>query len=105
MENKNISTASLQHILSIDDIDLDCNKYLNSKKHVPPRVGEYAYYDNRLVNKEPHWIIDNINNPELKNVGCHYSMDIMMGHQPYITCHGLIGTIHKKVNNCFLKLK
>lgn len=99
MDNNSNPTIHSDDILSLNDIDLDCNKYLNKKKHVPPRIGEYAYYDSRLVDKEPHWIIDNKKNPELKGVGCHYSMDIMMGHQPYITCHGEIGAIHNKVDS------
>lgn len=98
MEKNTKSKIHSDDILSIDDIDLDCNKFLNKKKHVPPIIGEYAYYDSRFVGKEPHWIIDNKTNPELKGVGCHYSMDIMMGHQPHITCHGEIGAIHNKVN-------
>jgi hypothetical protein len=101
MNNNNTSNQPSDDEIKIKDIDLNCNKYLNAKKHIPPIVGEYAYYDARLVGKKPHWIIDNINNPELKGVGCHYSLDIMMGYQSYITCHGLIGTIHKKVR-CLL---
>ena len=82
----------LHEKLSDDELNEEHNKCLNAKKNIPPVVGEYGYYDTRLLNKNPHWLIN-------ADRGCHYSLNILMGHQPYITCHGKIERINKKVDN------
>ncbi len=84
--------------LSDYEVNDDHNKYFNAKKNIPPVVGEYAYYDSRLYNKNPHWIVN-------VSRGCHYSLNILMGHQSYITCHGKIERIDKKVVHTNKNLK
>ena len=83
---------TLHEKLFDDELNKDHNKYLNAKKNIPPVVGEYAYYDSRLYNKNPHWVVN-------VSRGCHYSLNILMGNQQYITCHGKIERIDKKVDH------
>ena len=57
---------------------------------IPPKVGEYAYFDSRRMNKDPHWLIGT----DLE-LGCHYSLPTELSKQPFITCHGKILKVGK----------
>ena len=71
-------------------------------KHIPPLVGEYAYYDSRLnpndnsiidLNTWKHWLVT-CQDQDAK-VGCNYSMPQKVAEQDHITCHGIIKTVYK----------
>ena len=66
---------------------------------VPPKLGEYAYFDARLSDTADttHWIVTTNMNPN--DVGCHYSLAEEKGQQAFITCHGVISKINKTIQN------
>ena len=74
------------------------DKLTNKNKHVPPVVGEFGYYDSRLVDKEPHWLMKT-NDSETFDCGVHYSLPILMSDQQFITCHGPIKELGKKIDH------
>ena len=66
---------------------------------IPPKVGEYAYFDARLSNAADtttHWMVTT-NMPN--DVGCHYSLAEEKDRQAFITCHGVISEINKRIQN------
>ena len=54
--------------------------------HVPPIVGEYAYYDSRR-NTE-HFVINN------RSKGCHFSSPVNIIYERWITNNGIINEIN-----------
>ena len=79
-------------------------QYLPPICSLPPKIGEYAYYDLRISkslrkkreNSLGIWII-NIQNSE-KKLACSYSSKERIENQPFITNHGVIDILHK--NKC-----
>lgn len=73
---------------------------------VPPKIGEYAYYDSRMTGDDKmynkyasHWII----NTELRTlqVACHYSLPENINNQNFITGQGIITKIHTKIPSIY----
>jgi len=59
------------------------------QRSVPPKVGEYAYFDSRLsrgVSQSQHWVVIT----EKGEVGAHFSLPDEMHGIRFITCNGLI---------------
>jgi hypothetical protein len=54
--------------------------------HVPPIVGEYAYYDSR-INTQP-FVINN------RSKGCHFSSPVNTTCERWITNNGIINEIN-----------
>ena len=83
---------------------------LPTNASVPPKIGEYAYYDSRMAKdytlciKEysSHWII-NTEDRTLK-VACHYSLPELVDNQDFITGHGIITKIHTKIESVVLEI-
>lgn len=78
------------------------NIKVSLKKNIPPKVGEYAYYDSRLnpndntiidLNTWHHWLVT-CQNKTLK-FGCNYSLPYVKPEDTYITCHGKITKVFK----------
>tara|TARA_B100001175_G_C18899203_1_gene352580 strand:+ start:71 stop:343 length:273 start_codon:yes stop_codon:yes gene_type:complete len=69
-----------------------------SAKSFPPKLGEYAYYDEKLhKQKRGHWIV-NTTRHEDNLMGCHYSMKVPLSNKvPFVTCHGCITNIIREV--------
>jgi len=71
---------------------------------IPPKIGEYAYYDREMTNKSgklnvnscSHWIILTEKSIQYK-VACHYSLKSEATYRPGVTCQGIIKNIVKKV--------
>ena len=67
---------------------------------VPPKVGEYAYFDARLSNAADtttHWMVTTNTRPY--DVGCHYSLTEEKDRQAFITCHGVISKTNQRIIN------
>ena len=59
------------------------------QRSVPPKVGEYAYFDSRLsrgVSQSEHWLVIT----EKGEVGAHFSLPEEKHDIRFITCNGLI---------------
>ena len=54
--------------------------------HVPPIVGEYAYYDSRKNTQ--HFVINN------RSKGCHFSSPVNITYEKWITNNGIINEIN-----------
>ena len=70
---------------------------------IPPKIGEYAYYDSRLartredsnlITNHTSWIV-NIDGKGTFVYGCNYSFPENNGDQLFISCHGIINKIVK----------
>ena len=55
-------------------------------EHIPPVVGEYAYFDPRRREKEVQYIVSIKGKPESCR-GCIYSLPYKKPHEPFVTCH------------------
>ena len=71
-------------------------------KSYPPKVGEYAYFDARNKRETntknistSEWLISTAGSNYL---GCHYSMTYNMPSRHYVTSHGKITEVLKKIN-------
>ena len=70
-------------------------------KNLPPVVGEYAYFDSRKTKntifdkREDEWLISTRKSNYL---GCHYSMKYNMPSRTFVTSHGKITEVLKKIN-------
>ena len=71
-------------------------------KNLPPVVGEYAYFDSRKAKntiwhreREEEWLIST---DKSNYLGCHYSMKYNMPTRTFITSHGKITEVLKKIN-------
>ena len=70
-------------------------------KNLPPIVGEYAYFDSRktkntiLDKREDEWLIST---DKSNYLGCHYSMTYNMPNRTFVTSHGKIREVLKKIN-------
>ena len=82
---------------------------LPTNASVPPKIGEYSYYDSRMSYNDSkqskvyvsHWII---NTEEKKlRVACHYSLPVLLDNQAFITGHGIITEIHTKIPSIYEK--
>ena len=71
-------------------------------KNIPPVVGEYAYFDSRKTkNTIWHWEREDeylISTAGSNYLGCHYSMTYNMPSRHYVTSHGKITEVLKKIN-------
>jgi hypothetical protein len=59
------------------------------ERNVPPKIGEYAYFDSRLsrgVSQSEHWLVIT----EKGEVGAHFSLPEEKHDIRFITCNGLI---------------
>ena len=82
---------------------------LPTNASVPPKIGEYSYYDSRMshnnniLSKEyaSHWIINT--EEETLRVACHYSLPVPVDNQDFITGHGIITEIHTKIPSIYEK--
>ena len=66
---------------------------------IPPKIGEYAYYDSRLAKIDQqisHWIVLT-NKKDTNQVACHYSLPEEKHNQLFITCHRVITNIEKSI--------
>ena len=54
--------------------------------HIPPVVGEYAYYDSR-INTQP-FVINN------RSKGCHFSSPVNTTYERWINNNGIINEIN-----------
>lgn len=77
----------------------DKNIYKHMVKHVPPVIGEYAYYDKRLMtdkNSYPgitlskHYLINIVKGSKRGIFGCHFSSPENRKFSHHVTAHGLI---------------
>ena len=68
-------------------------------KSVPPKVGEYAYYDSRQVQDlksyrgialSKHFLIDVVPHRNKGAYGCHFSSPENRRFDRYVTNHGII---------------
>ena len=70
-------------------------------KNLPPVVGEYAYFDSRkskntmFDKREDEWLIST---RKTNYLGCHYSMKYNMPNRTFVTSHGKITEVLKKIN-------
>ena len=70
-------------------------------KNVPPVVGECAYFDSRKTKntiwdkREDEWLIST---DKSNYLGCHYSMTYNMPNRTFVTSHGKIREVLKKIN-------
>lgn len=70
-------------------------------KNLPPVVGEYAYFDSRKTKntifeqREDEWLIST---RKTNYLGCHYSMKYNMPSRTFVTSHGKITEVLKKIN-------
>ena len=70
-------------------------------KNVPPVVGECAYFDSRKTKnaiwdkREDEWLIST---DKSNYLGCHYSMKYNMPNRTFVTSHGKITEVLKKIN-------
>ena len=71
-------------------------------KNLPPVVGEYAYFDSRKTkNTICHWEREDewlISTDKSNYLGCHYSMKYNMPNRSFVTSHGKITEVLKKIN-------
>ena len=71
-------------------------------KNLPPVVGEYGYFDSRKTKntiwhreREDEWLIST---DKSNYLGCHYSMKYNMPNRSFVTSHGKIREVLKKIN-------
>ena len=71
-------------------------------KNLPPVVGEYGYFDSRKTKntiwhreREDEWLIST---DKSNYLGCHYSMKYNMPTRTFVTSHGKITEVLKKIN-------
>lgn len=55
-------------------------------EHIPPVIGEYAYFDSRRRETDGQYIVSIKGKPESRR-GCIYSLPYKKENQPFITCH------------------
>jgi hypothetical protein len=68
-------------------------------EHIPPVIGEYAYFDYRRREKEIQYIVSIKGKPESCR-GCIYSLPYKKENEPFITCHeAVIDKIIKIIPN------
>tara|TARA_B100000902_G_scaffold392391_1_gene444710 strand:- start:1447 stop:1743 length:297 start_codon:yes stop_codon:yes gene_type:complete len=81
------------------DIMTDEQVYQNMPKNRPPRIGDYAYYDSRLMNDNKsynsidiskHWLIGVNDSQHDCGIGCHFSSPWLHHFKSYITTHNRI---------------
>ena len=60
------------------------------EEYPSPIIGEYAYFDNRMIKNHCHFIVTTENE---SSCGCHYSLSYKKEEEPYVTCHGIITSI------------
>lgn len=68
----------------------------NNPHFILPKIGEYAYFDSRLKNNVPHFIINTENK---ESCGCHYSLNYKKDTEAFVTCHGIIVSIPTNPHN------
>ena len=56
------------------------------REHIPPVVGEYAYFDYRRRETDGRYIVSIKGKPESRR-GCIYSLPYKKENEPFITCH------------------
>lgn len=68
-------------------------------KSIPPKIGEFGYYDSIYSKQEriniPHWIVKTSKG----NYAVHYSSTIDKKFQKFISNAGIIISINKQIGN------
>jgi len=74
--------------------------YIPKNATIPPKVGEYGYYDSRIEKKRnlSHWIV---RTQDKNGLGCFYSLKENLGIQSFINCHGVITEVILEVKKTY----
>ena len=62
------------------------NHKTQNQEHIPPVVGEYAYFDSRRRETDVQYIVSIKGNPESSR-GCIYSLPYKKPQEQFVTCH------------------
>ena len=71
-------------------------------EHIPPVVGEYAYFDPRRRETDGQYIVSIKGDPESMR-GCIYSLPYKKQYEAFITCHEAVIEkiiVQPKINRC-----
>ena len=62
---------------------------------IPPKLGEYSYFDSRIKNT-PHFIVTT-NILQKQGCGCMYSLSYLINNNSYVHSYGIITKILDRI--------